>query len=424
MNAKQTPHFIFYLSADWETYHRPDMIRAFARRIGAGGGRLLCVDRLMCSLTGALRGRGMGMRIGGPSRGFGKWVRCMTRYLTRRDAFEKLDDNLYLMNGVVALDDRFALRYPSTQALNRRLLKRQIAKTLDRLGFDDRPLVTWFQHPYWEHYAGMLHERAGVYECFDQYAADPGISADRVRWVSEAEKKLFEKMDLVITTSNRLLDEKKAFHDRIHCVHNGADVRFYSRVRDDSTLLDPACASFSHPVVGYLGTLNEHTDLGLIHAIACKRPDWTIVMVGKIDHRKITESEDFQKLQEMKNVHVMGWIDRDRLLPVCKSFDVCIIPYRRDSGFNPYVNPNKLHEYTAMGKPIVALRGVEVETHRDLIWIADTPEQFIGAIEEAFATDSEEKIAERLRVAWENSWDARVSTMLERVEEVMTKDPT
>ena len=413
-------NYVFYLSSDWETFHRPDMIYAFARHIRPHGGQLLCIDRMMCPVTGPLRGRGTGK--GNPSRGLTKWRQSMVRLLAGGDPLARLSENLHLGRAFVALDDRFAQRSSRLALLNRRLLARQVKRMIRRLGMDLRPIVTWFHFPLWVGYHGMLGERLSVYECYDQHTAIAGQRDPWARLVEHCERELFSKVDLVLCTSERIKEIKAGLHDRIYHVPNGADFRFYSRVQDDSVAPDPQFAHLPRPRVGYLGTLNQHTDLDLIRFVACSRPGWSIVLAGKLDQGAAVRSETFRELEALPNVRILGWVERDRIPAICKCFDVCMIPYRQGSEFNRYVNPNKLHEYTAMGKPVVALEGVDVASHEELIWVARDREAFLAALEQAYETDSPERIARRLEVAERNSWDARTGEMIDRVSSVLASD--
>jgi hypothetical protein len=287
---------------------------------------------------------------------------------------------------------------------------------------DLRPIVTWFHFPLWVGYHGMLGEGLSVYECYDQHTAIAGQRDPWARLVERCERELFSKVDLVICTSDRLKELKSGLHDRIYHVPNGADFRFYSRAQDDAVAPDPELALLPRPRIGYLGTINEHTDLDLIRFVAGSRPGWSIVLAGKLDQGAAVRSEPFRRLRELPNVRILGWVERDRIPAIGKCFDVCMIPYLQGSAFNRYVNPNKLHEYTAMGKPIVALEGVDVASHEELIWIARDRDEFLAALEQAYETDSPERIARRLELAQRNSWDARTGEMIARVSSVLTTD--
>jgi len=417
----ECPNFVFYLSSEWETFHRPHMLRAMARCAGNGGGRVLLVDRMMCPFSGALRG--FRHPTAGRLRGIKEWGRTLARSLTGRQV-EQLDDNLYLCRTMIFLNDWQAHGIGATPALNlnRRLLRRQLASILRRVGFDGRPLVTWFHSPLWVHYVGMLREDLRVYECYDEHAETAGLSRTAAQRIRILEKELLRRVDLAFTTSQALLVAKSLLHRRVYCVPNAADFSYYSRVQDASQPVDAELARLPHPIVGFLGNIKEDTGLGLLRYVAEQRPNWSVVVAGRVEHRGVLALADFQRLQKLPNVRFLGWVDRSRHLSVCKAFDVGIIPYDGDSIYNRYVNPTKLHEYTAMGKPIVAMEGAEMDSHRDLIFLAKSPEEFLVAIEAAYQSDSPEKIEQRLQFAKSNSWDARVRTMMNRVMELIQEN--
>ncbi len=396
------PTFVFYLSSDWERFHRPDMVSAFARCLRPDGGAVLLVDRPVCPLTGALRAPG-------------KW----RRWLAGRGRLERLEDNLYLCRPWVALDDRLAHGLPPLLALNRALMRRQIDGALRTAGLGRGCLVTWFHFPIWVHYVDLLGEQLRIYECYDEHSEIAGLSRAMAARIRRLEAELFRRVDLVFATSASLLEAKRGLHPRLYRVPNAADAEWYARVQDPSEAADAELARLPRPVLGYLGTLNEHTDLALLRGLAEARPGWSLVLAGKIDQRRLLRSREFRRLRALANVRLLGWVERSRLISVCKVFDVCLIPYRQDSRFNPYVNPNKLHEYTAMGKPIVALAGPELDSHRDQIWIAQTPHQFVTAVEEAYRSDSPARIAARLERARQNTWDDRARQMLEAIADVL-----
>jgi len=80
------------------------------------------------------------------------------------------------------------------------------------------------------------------------------------------------------------------------------------------------------------------------------------------------------------------------------------------------VNPNKLHEYTAMGKPVVVTPGIDVSSHPGAVTVADGVDAFIAAVETQHATNTVERVQQRLAMAAANSWDARAALMLEHID--------
>ncbi|MHB8473260.1 MAG: glycosyltransferase [Gammaproteobacteria bacterium] len=392
--------FVFYLSSEWSRFHRPGMIRALADASKESGGKILCVDNPVCLMTG---------RWHRPARWHG--------WRNATDHLRQLQDNLYLYDAHILLHDRLAARIPGAARLNRRLLRKQIQAQLLRLQMGSGKLISWFHFPTFQHYAGMLDEDLKVYECYDEHSEIPGLGAGTRRLYRQLEAQLLHKVDVVLTTSTPLQIVKSKQHPEVWCSHNAADVDYFARVQTAAVAPAAELAAMARPVIGYLGTLHEHTDLELLVAMAVARPQWTVLMVGPV--QKGLNTTALQRLQSLPNVFMKGWVAQDELLSYLKCVDVCVIPYKAQARFNHFVNPNKLHEYTAMGKPIVATPGTDVSTHEHLITIAHTTAEFIAGIEAAYRDDSPERIRERLDFARENSWQRRAEELVKRLAEML-----
>jgi glycosyltransferase involved in cell wall biosynthesis len=259
----------------------------------------------------------------------------------------------------------------------------------------------------------MLGESMAVYECYDEHTAIPNLRASTRKRYHSLEQQLLRKVDIVFTTSIPLLEVKSPFHSRIFCSHNAADTEFFSRIQQSDVPVSTQCPLRGKPIVGYLGTIHEHTDLKLLRQAAEARPDWGFLLIGTI--QKGTDLAELDRLKNLGNVYLPGWVDGTEFMALLKLFDVGIIPYKSDSDFNRFVNPNKVHEYTAMGKPVVATRVCDLSTHGEFVTIVDDLQSFLAAIETAYLTDSPAKIAARLQSAAKNNWDARAADIFEHL---------
>jgi glycosyltransferase involved in cell wall biosynthesis len=77
------------------------------------------------------------------------------------------------------------------------------------------------------------------------------------------------------------------------------------------------------------------------------------------------------------------------------------------------MNPLKVYEYLAAGKPIIASGLVDFEEAGDLVFTATTPEEFAEAVRTVSSKSVRLDQAERRRqFAKEHSWDKRVWEML------------
>jgi hypothetical protein len=92
-------------------------------------------------------------------------------------------------------------------------------------------------------------------------------------------------------------------------------------------------------------------------------------------------------------------------------FNVAIVPFQ--------VNENtkgndllKLHDYLAMGKPVVSTNIGGAVDLKEVIRIAQTPQEFLKRIEEFLKNHCcEDDVAHRKRHGLKNSWRARIGEL-------------
>ena len=395
---------VFFLSSEWSHYHRPGLLRAIARG-QKDHGPVLVVNNPICSLS---------TRWHRPQR----WQQWCERD-RHAPPLQTIADNLVMLDARIALHDKLASQLPGAGRLNRHLLAPQVHAAMQALGMR-HPLVSWFQFPTFCHYPGMLQEPLALYECYDEHADVPGLSAHAKRHMKDLEKRLLQACDLVFTTSLPLFETRRQVHPNVALTYNGADLAFFAPIGQDS-LHKATRQRNAAPTVGYLGTIHEHTDLTLLADMAQQCPDWRLVLVGPV--QKGADAQQLARLRSAPNVTLHGWVEEADLIHILRAIDVGVIPYRSDAEFNRYVNPNKLHEYTAMGKPVVASPGIDVSSHTGMVRTAQGATAFIQAVREAHATNSPERVQERLQFAVGNSWDARAALMLGHIHRTLQADP-
>ncbi len=285
------------------------------------------------------------------------------------------------------------------------------AKSIGRCarGLGMRSSMLWFAEP-----RTPGHFRTGpehlVYDCVDRWLGFPGpIRYPRWRRSIESdESALLSGAGTVFCSSRGLLDAKRVVAARPPVLlRNGADVPHFNKAVAMATPGAPELDGISRPIVGYVGALAEWVDFELIHDVAVSRPDWSIVLVGPLFAGAISGTDPVAaELDELPNVHLLGARDYAVLPQYLKSFDVSIIPFKVD-GLTEDTNPIKLYEYLAAGLPVVSTPLPEVASVPDVRIAADSVE-FERQIEQAFQQRNDAAAqATRLRVADENSWDAR-----------------
>jgi len=92
-----------------------------------------------------------------------------------------------------------------------------------------------------------------------------------------------------------------------------------------------------------------------------------------------------------------------------RAFDVCMVPHRV-TPFTESLNPIKLWEYLAAGKPIVSTNVAGFRDYPDLVSVADTSDDFVSRLALA-PVESPDLPALRQQAVRQHTWDQRVAAV-------------
>lgn len=261
----------------------------------------------------------------------------------------------------------------------------------------------------------MLHVRSNdkvIYHCVDEIKAQPDMP---VQAIADAEEKLLKRADCVFVTSEKLYTSRKIINDYTFIFTNVADFEHFNRATIISTEVPQDLASLKKPVIGFVGAISSYkVDFGLLSYMALSRPDWSIVLIGKVGEGD--PATDISLLQH-DNIHILGPRAYEDLPGYLKGFDVAMIPV----ALNDYTHamfPMKFFEYLAAGKRIVATNIDSLKAYRDTISIADSHADFVRCVDEILAAEDDAGLNQRLALARENTYRIRTESMLAMVNEI------
>jgi glycosyltransferase involved in cell wall biosynthesis len=243
-----------------------------------------------------------------------------------------------------------------------------------------------------------------VFDVMDELASFKYAPADMI----ERDRRALARADLVFTGGPSLYHARKDRHPRVHLFPSGVDEAHFARALHPATGVPPALAALPHPRIGFFGVIDERTDLDLLRAVAALRPEYQWVMVGP--HVKIDPAD----LPQAANLHYLGQQAYSDLPGFCKGFDVCMMPFARNEATR-FISPTKTLEYMAAHKPIVSTRITDVaEPYAHIVYLADTPAEFVAAVEAALAESPARQAARRAAerdVLARQAWDQIVAQM-------------
>ncbi len=285
--------------------------------------------------------------------------------------------------------------------LNEAISRRHILSVAGGLGIKDP--VLWLNPYSAAHMAGAMGERAMVYDITDDWALAPSFSDSERKLIIGQDRALCERANLVVVCSEALAESRAATCKNLLLLPNGVDNAHYAAIPDTTRK-----GRWQSPVFGYTGTIHaDRFDTELAAGLARSFPTGSVVLVGP-DH--LTPAEK-NRLALCGNIHVTGPVSYERIPEVMSEFDVCIVPHV-ETGFTNSLNPLKLWEYLASGKPIVSTRVAGFNSYPNLCRIASGVDAFVTACGEAMAENGAARPARRAE-ARKHSWERRLDVLLD-----------
>lgn len=292
--------------------------------------------------------------------------------------------------------------------LNEALMRSHVRGAARRLGLQG-PLL-WLNPHSAFHMAGQIGQNAVIYDITDDW-----ISLTQAPWLVDLiraqDAALCARADAVIVCSQKLYEMKQGMTTRLALIPNGVEAGHYAAVLDSSLPLPAEAQQWPRPVFGYTGTLHpDRVDVPLITGLARGLLSGSLALVGP-DYLR---PEDHAALGALPNVFLTGPKPYAQLPEYMRAFDVCITPHLV-TPFTESLNPIKLWEYLAAGKPIVSTNVAGFRDYPQFVSIAADADEFIALSQDALTEDPAFGKA-RQAEAKRHSWDAR----LDAVEDVIT----
>ena len=290
--------------------------------------------------------------------------------------------------------------------------KGNIAETsqfLSTLCRDLNPVALYTGCPYWstvlsdmELGVPLVYDRMDDYSCFDNLNKS---------FITECDAWLLRNSQLVVASSKVLYDSASNECQSVVRIPNGCEFEHFARAGGRGPIWDMGTI-----VVGYFGAISSWFDVEFVRQIAM----WTerqlrVELIGAQSYI------DVSSLSSLSNVQLLGEKDYSDLPRYLSGWDVCLIPFKLEP-ITQAVNPVKLFEYFAAGKPVISTRLPEVETFGSgLVEFADDGESACECIRRLLTCGIEEwsqKKQSRVKVAQENTWDKRVTDLAVCIERV------
>ncbi len=285
--------------------------------------------------------------------------------------------------------------------LTRLTVRAGLSRVLRQLGSDVQAVVSTFllidvfdlapsaRHLYWMQ---------------DDVAAGAAYWNQNQAILLRGERRVVESADAILAASPLAALEWRARGHNAHVLPNGCDL---ARFDQPSPEVGPQLG-LPRPVAGFVGHLNERTDLEYLQSVVDH--DVSLLIVGPISES--VRGPALEALLESNRVRSVGPQPYDELGAWLSGIDVGLVPYRNDD-FNRYSFPLKTLEYLAAGIPVVStdLPATQwLDTQH--IATATTPSDFgAAAASRSRVGQPPDAVEARRAFARGHSWSERARTL-------------
>jgi glycosyltransferase involved in cell wall biosynthesis len=276
---------------------------------------------------------------------------------------------------------------PADRWLNRKLLARRLvplARALPQAPvavttlpivaglMDDLPVCRW------------------VYYCVDDFGQWPGLDQAPLR---EMEERLVRRADVIVAVSENLQQRLRAMGRESYLLTHGVDLDFW-QARPGRTL--PVLEGLQRPLIVFWGVVDRRMDVAFVRRLAEDLLRGTILLVGP-------EADPDPELIRTRRVARLLPLPFEDLPVLAEEAAVLVMPYA-DLAVTRAMQPLKLKEYLATGKPVIVRDLPATRPWADGLDLAETAEAFARAVRKRLAEGlSEEQRQARRRLAAE-SW--------------------
>jgi len=273
--------------------------------------------------------------------------------------------------------------------LNRKLLERQLKPKIEAA---EEPVYAVTTIPIVADVMDSLNVARWTYYCVDDFSAWPGLDQQTMEIM---EREVIARCDAVVAVSETLVSRVAERGKAASLLPHGVDLSFWSHTGEGGLAIE-AIQGLESPLIVFWGVIDTRMNLEWIRRLSSDLTCGTILLVGPVD------APDPTLLSLPRVVHRPS-MPLEQLPTLGARADVLIMPYA-DLAVTRAMQPLKLKEYMATGKPVVASRLPATQQWSDCIDVTATAEEFSAAVRQRLTAGvAASQLAARKRLESE-SW--------------------
>jgi glycosyltransferase involved in cell wall biosynthesis len=290
---------------------------------------------------------------------------------------------------------------PTARRINRRLLTSQLTPLL--VGEGGWTSVTTI--PIAAVVLDALPVDRWVYYCVDDFSVWPGLDG---KTLLDLERSVVDRADEIICASESLAERIGRLGRSSRVITHGVDCDFWSGCqasRPGADEIGPVASEISRapgPRAVFWGVVDRRLDTDWLTRLSASPEIGSIILVGP-------QQNPDPAILSLPKVTTTGPMPMADLPAVAAMADVLVMPYR-DEAVTRAMQPLKLKEYLATGRPVVVRSLPATEPWRDCCDVASSADAFVAmSVARATGTITEHQSAARQRLTQE-SWQSKAET--------------
>jgi glycosyltransferase involved in cell wall biosynthesis len=287
---------------------------------------------------------------------------------------------------------------PFWDKVNASLMRFQLALVASLLSINFKESILWISGSFTLSPVLNKKFKTRVYQAADLISDFRTPNKALLADLKKKEIHLSNNVDHLFASSPNIQNKLEILSGRkVNLLTHGVDYVHFTKY----TKLNPRIMEIKSkglPVAGYFGTLSDANDKEVFSILA--KNGFSVVIIGKV-------LGDYSMLEGIDNVYFLGPVSFKDLPSYANGFDICLLNWiMADWIRNSF--PVKTMEYLAMGKPIISCRIPVVEQmFGNLVYFAETPEEFLTQSRLALSEDNSSLKEQRENAAAEHTWNSK-----------------
>lgn len=275
--------------------------------------------------------------------------------------------------------------------LNRWLLSRQLDPVVRAW---PRKAIAITTLPIVADLVGQLPVRRWVYYCVDDFSVWPGLDGPALQAM---ERDLVARVDDIVAVSETLRQKLADMGRSSRLLTHGIEMDFWTG--ETPADLPSGIANLDPPLILFWGVVDRRMNIDFVRRIVETIDRGTLVLAGPVNDPE-------PALLKLQRVVSLGPVPFEQLPQLARSASVLVMPYA-DLPVTRAIQPLKLKEYLATGRPAVVTDLPATRSWTDCLDLASNADEFARLVRTRLSSGlPESQRAARQRLD-EESWDAK-----------------